>query len=68
MQAYWGDGKVDATRTRLYWSGALDDGKGEPYVPDQMLVVYTDHPKELRAFRWRTEPPPEPTWDNMGGT
>ena len=67
-QRYAGTAKCDATRTRMYWAGQLDDGIGEPYVPDPWCYVMTTLPKEMTAFRWRSAGPSKPTWDSMGGS
>lgn len=69
LQMYHGDAKVDGSRTRNYWDGLLDDGKEPtPYIPDPTRYVYTDLPKEMYAFRWRTKGPGTVRWDTMGGS
>lgn len=64
---YQGTAKCDGTRTRMYWAGQLDDGLGEPYVPDLNRYVMTTTDKERRAVRFFVDPG-EPTWDGMGGS
>ncbi len=62
LQWYHGTAKIDGTRTYMYRYGQL----GAPFDP--LSVVMTTTPSELLAFRWRTEPPKAPKWDDMGGT
>ena len=66
LHIYKGTAKVDGTRTRMYWRGQLDDGKGLLYTPDPNLYVVTTLPKEMLSVRLFTKPSP-PHWDSMGG-
>lgn len=68
LQWYYGDCKCDGSRTTNYWDGLLDDGQEPAYVPDKDKFVFTDLPKELAAFRWRSKGPGETHWNNMGGS
>src|SRR5262245_46902824 len=43
---YKGNVKCDGTRTRMYWWGRLDDGKGIPYVPETDKYVMSTTEKE----------------------
>ena len=64
---YRGTCKCDGTRTRMYWSGQLDDGQPPPYVPDPKLYVMTTTKKEMFSVRFFIDPN-EPNWDSMGGS
>jgi hypothetical protein len=68
LQLYWGDGKVDGSRTVAYANRQLDDGAPPLYDPVPGLCVYTDKPSERLALRWRTAGPAPVSWDNMGGS
>lgn len=62
LQWYHGTAKCDGTRTRMGWAGQL----GDPTAPTQYVITTT--PSEMHAFRWRTNGPGEPLWDNQGGS
>ncbi len=62
LQIYYGTAKCDGTRTQMYWSGQLGS-KGS-----LSKYVMTTTPSEMWAFRWRTNSPGEPVWNDMGGT
>ena len=60
LQWYWGTTKCDGTRTYMLNLGQL----GDP-TPG---YVMTTTPKELKAFRWRSNGPGIAVWSNMGGS
>ncbi len=62
LQIYYGTAKCDGTRTQMYWNGQLGE-KGSP-----TMYVMTTTPSEMWAFRWRTNGPTPPIWNDMGGT
>lgn len=62
LQWYHGTAKCDGTRTRMAWDGQLGDR-----LPMTRYVMTTT-PAELSAFRWRTQGPGPPVWDNQGGS
>lgn len=60
LQIYWGSSKCDPTRTSWLNTGQL----GDP-TPGYIM---TTTPKEMWAFRWRTEYRKPPVWTDMGGS
>lgn len=61
-QCYFGSAKCDATRTFAYWASQY----GEPV--DKNKYVMTATPKEMMAFRWRSNgSDKEVIWTDMGG-
>ena len=66
---YWYEGtvKCDGTRTRMYWSGQLDDGKGPAYWPDLNQYVMTTTETEKHSVRFFVDPG-DAQWDSMGGS
>lgn len=63
LQWYHGTAKIDGTRTYMAWNGQL----GEPRASQDQYVLTTT-PSELLAFRWRTDKPKPPFWNDQGGT
>ena len=64
---YRGTTKCDGSRTRMYWTGQLDDGRLPHENPDPRNYVMTTTEKELFSVRFFVDPG-EPLWDNMGGS
>jgi hypothetical protein len=65
---YKGTVKIDGTRTRMYWSGQLDDGNGARYIPDANKYVATTTEREKFSVRFFVDPNNPPTWDTMGNS
>ena len=63
LQIYHGTAKCDGTRSRMYWLGQLGNPPG-----GTEYYVMTTTPSEMWAFRWRTNSPGPPVWDDMGGS
>lgn len=60
LQAYYGKAKLDGTMTYLH--GVFD------YEGKMVQAIYTDEPKEQKAFRWRRLGPGVSHWNDQGGS
>ena len=65
LRWYWGTGKVDGTRTQMYWNGQLGD-PGDPPGDPKCYVVNT-WAQEMWSVRFHKDSLDLYRWDNQGG-